>query len=63
MDATVDAARRRLTELGFERLATDHPEAAGRALAVAKTMMARRPTAIDPADEPVHVFRPGGDRP
>jgi len=63
MDAMVDAARRRLTELGFERLATEHAEAAGRALAAAKSMAARRPAMVDPADEPLHVFRPGSQQP
>lgn len=54
-----EAARQRLRELGFDKLAANHADAAGRALTAARGLVARRPLIADAAQEPVHVFRPG----
>ncbi len=53
-------AVRRLKALGFEALAADHGEEAGRALAAAETMAARLPEMVEPAPEPALVFRATG---
>lgn len=45
---------------GLERMATQFPDDVARAFAFARSLRARMPRDIAPADEPAHVYRAGG---
>jgi len=62
-DADVAVAVQRLRELGFDKLAADHADAAGRSLTAARAMVGRRPAIADAAVEPVHIYRPAEPKP
>ena len=58
-DLTIEDVRRMAAEIGLTRLTEDHLEQLLRATRAARARRAALPmAALDPADEPAHVFRP-----
>jgi hypothetical protein len=59
---TLDEVRRMAAEIGMTRLTDEHLQQLLRAARAARARRAALPVAdLEPADEPAHVFRLGGE--